>query len=534
MSQFLQSSSTEGDDDWVTDTLPPSEINMQWMKALFPNKTEEKCEKWLQILLDNEFENEDDLKSLSSEDWKTLSLPLGVESAIRKKISEAQTVLIASEEGEGVKETVETIGSASQIDMIVVDISASMRARSTLDEDKTREDVSKMLFHTMIDKLMCLELHHAVGLLAFGQSLHPYTITDEYEQFHDFLGRLDANEGGTMLYDAIYEAAGTIEAFADQYPLHINNNDGTGQQRKKRIFVLTDGKDNRSHRKPWEVAQHLQLKGIQLDAIPLASFNPVLQSICTASGGLCFRARSQEQAITLFEREATLHTSYRDEVPSSIPITDPLSLKSLEDAVNKDGSSSTSVTEMKSAVPPSVKQAVMKKEDIGSLKCSGASMKRILKEYNSFQESPVHGWEVYINANDMSSWKAVLNGCDMPAPYTGGQWLLTIDFPREYPFRPPRIKFITPVYHCNISSDGNICLDILKDTWNPAMTVSRALVAISFLLQNPNPDDPLDAYKGQLYRDNKDGYVTEAIAHTQKNAVIDDEILAKLLSANES
>eukprot|EP00621_Florenciella_sp_RCC1693_P010939 CAMPEP_0182539786 /NCGR_PEP_ID=MMETSP1323-20130603/25965_1 /TAXON_ID=236787 /ORGANISM="Florenciella parvula, Strain RCC1693" /LENGTH=110 /DNA_ID=CAMNT_0024750381 /DNA_START=7 /DNA_END=339 /DNA_ORIENTATION=- len=77
------------------------------------------------------------------------------------------------------------------------------------------------------------------------------------------------------------------------------------------------------------------------------------------------------------------------------------------------------------------------------------------------------------------------------SPYSGGVYFLNIQFPVDYPFKPPKLNFRTKIYHCNINSQGGICLDILKDQWSPALTLSKVLLSICSLLTDPNPDDPL-------------------------------------------
>ncbi|PKA54795.1 Lysine histidine transporter 1 [Apostasia shenzhenica] len=85
-------------------------------------------------------------------------------------------------------------------------------------------------------------------------------------------------------------------------------------------------------------------------------------------------------------------------------------------------------------------------------------------------------------------------------PYEGGTFVIDIQLPRGYPFVPPKMQFVTRVWHPNISSqNGAICLDILKDQWSPALTLKTALLSLQALLSTPAPDDPQDAVVAQQY-----------------------------------
>ncbi|CAK9295237.1 unnamed protein product [Gordionus sp. m RMFG-2023] len=90
-------------------------------------------------------------------------------------------------------------------------------------------------------------------------------------------------------------------------------------------------------------------------------------------------------------------------------------------------------------------------------------------------------------------------------PYEGAVYHLEIKIPDTYPFHPPKVKFLTKIWHPNISSaTGAICLDILKDQWAAAMNLRVVLLSIQALLSAAEPDDPQDAVVAQQYKSNPD------------------------------
>jgi Ubiquitin-protein ligase len=120
--------------------------------------------------------------------------------------------------------------------------------------------------------------------------------------------------------------------------------------------------------------------------------------------------------------------------------------------------------------------------------------------------------------DDMFHWQATIMGPD-DSPYSGGVFFLDIHFPADYPFKPPKVHFTTRIYHCNINSNGGICLDILKDQWSPALTISKVLLSICSLLTDPNPDDPLVPDIAQLLKTDKQRHDSTAREWTSKYAM---------------
>jgi ubiquitin-protein ligase len=100
------------------------------------------------------------------------------------------------------------------------------------------------------------------------------------------------------------------------------------------------------------------------------------------------------------------------------------------------------------------------------------ALKRINKELQDLGKDPPANCSAGPVGEDLFHWQATIMGPD-DSPYAGGVFFLNIHFPADYPFKPPKVNFTTRIYHCNINSNGGICLDILKDQWSPALTISK-------------------------------------------------------------
>ena len=75
--------------------------------------------------------------------------------------------------------------------------------------------------------------------------------------------------------------------------------------------------------------------------------------------------------------------------------------------------------------------------------------------------------------DNLRHFRVMLEG-PRDSPYEGGRFKLELFLPEEYPMAPPKVRFLTKIYHPNVDKLGRICLDILKDKWSPALQVRCA------------------------------------------------------------
>lgn len=145
--------------------------------------------------------------------------------------------------------------------------------------------------------------------------------------------------------------------------------------------------------------------------------------------------------------------------------------------------------------------------------------KRLMIHYEEMRKNP----PPYCHAapenpdEDMTHWIGYIDGPDGTS-YADGRFYLTIDYPPEYPFKPPDVRFTTRIFHPNISEAGEICLDILHSQWSPILTTRNLLISVCSLLNDPNPDHGLNHEAINLYKTNKDKFYEKAKQWTETYA----------------
>ena len=123
-----------------------------------------------------------------------------------------------------------------------------------------------------------------------------------------------------------------------------------------------------------------------------------------------------------------------------------------------------------------------------------------------------------VDESDMYHWTASFEGPEN-SPYEGGTFVVKIQFPRDFPFKPPKVEFKTKVYHPNVKKDtGFMSLNILHDAWNPGIKLIDILKYIQNLLVVPNTSLPLEEDINKQYLEDKEVFDATAKEWTEKYA----------------
>ncbi|KAM6977798.1 ubiquitin-conjugating enzyme E2 T [Aplochiton taeniatus] len=147
---------------------------------------------------------------------------------------------------------------------------------------------------------------------------------------------------------------------------------------------------------------------------------------------------------------------------------------------------------------------------------------RLKRELQLLSTEPPPGITCWQNDGQMDDLQAQIVG-GVGTPFEGGLFSLEVKVPERYPFEPPQMRFLTPIYHPNIDNAGRICHDALKlppkGAWRPSLNIPTVLTSIQLLMAEPNPDDPLMADISAEYKHNKQAYLKKARKWTEKHAI---------------
>ncbi|CAJ1422005.1 unnamed protein product [Effrenium voratum] len=356
--------------------------------------------------------------------------------------------------------------------------------------ERTRMEAVKAMFYAFRDRVESMGAgKYHLGLLQFDNQVEKLLDTtpalDRFESIVDDMKK----RGQTAIYSSILEATEMLKPyFSPSSPVDL------------RILVLTDGQNN-AGAAPEAALEAVNAVGATVDAI-LVGDNPDadLRRIVSATEGECYQIRHLGEGFELLESEAVVSLKARrggTEKPAFRPRARDVSFRSIQERQITQGSHVPRVQDAGKDHLAKAKVVSMSAVDHCSKGSLGApAAKRVLSELKQLSSTALEGIHVF-PSEDISFWRALMEG---PAgtPFEGGVFALDVFLPSDYPFKPPEINFQTPIYHCNVNANGKICLDILKNSWHPSLTVAKCLQHIRELVISPNPEDALRQWIAEL------------------------------------
>uniref|UniRef100_A0A6U3QUR4 SUMO-conjugating enzyme UBC9 n=1 Tax=Octactis speculum TaxID=3111310 RepID=A0A6U3QUR4_9STRA len=153
----------------------------------------------------------------------------------------------------------------------------------------------------------------------------------------------------------------------------------------------------------------------------------------------------------------------------------------------------------------------------------GIAKGRLSQERKAWRKDHPYGFFAKPLSSQDGSTNLMKWECGIPGKkstgWEGGLFTVTMDFTDEYPSKPPKCKFVPPLFHPNVYPSGTICLSILneEEDWRPAITIKQMLVGIQDLLDNPNPNSPAQSDAYQLFVSDEREYQKRVRQEARKN-----------------
>uniref|UniRef100_A0A7S3NPC9 UBC core domain-containing protein n=1 Tax=Aureoumbra lagunensis TaxID=44058 RepID=A0A7S3NPC9_9STRA len=420
--------------------------------------------------------------------------------------------------------------------VVAIDRSASMRSplsEATLNyvpgalQERSRMDAVKAMFYAFRDRCDSLNMDIHLGLVSYDDKVQKVLeITPHLKDFERCVDEIE-ERGQTAIFSAVNQGIDMLKEHQDEEQEMIEC---------KRVLILTDGQNNCGDSAQIALSRALQAH-IVIDAIIVGTKpDHNLLRLAYATGGNAYFIQTLSDGFELLEEEtvASLIKRYDGEKP-------PVRAYTLDEIQSVDHmlanlQNKTVATMCTVARPPPdrvTKISFIVNNNVDSTTPQGAIPsglnKRLIKELRDFatETNPIttKGIHIFPCESNILKWRAIIEG-PSNSPFAGGAFVLRITAPQRYPFLPPTIEFEEPTipYHCNISTHGTVCIDILRENWSPALSIHKALCVIRDMLAEPNPNDALRNWIAELVlAHNKTNgqdtrYVDAAREHTQKHA----------------
>ncbi|PIK53737.1 hypothetical protein BSL78_09327, partial [Apostichopus japonicus] len=136
-------------------------------------------------------------------------------------------------------------------------------------------------------------------------------------------------------------------------------------------------------------------------------------------------------------------------------------------------------------------------------------------ELTDINKNPTSLYRINSDDTNILLWKGLI--IPQQEPYNKGAFKIEINFPAEYPFKPPKITFKTKIYHPNIDEKGQVCLPIISpENWKPATKADQVIQALLALVHSPEPEHPLRGDLAEEYAKDKKKFFRNAEDYTKK------------------
>ncbi|KAI0641013.1 ubiquitin-conjugating enzyme/RWD-like protein [Trametes meyenii] len=146
-----------------------------------------------------------------------------------------------------------------------------------------------------------------------------------------------------------------------------------------------------------------------------------------------------------------------------------------------------------------------------------AVLRRLMRELNELRTNPPEGIRVVTNEDNMLDVTGIIEGPE-GTPYAGGYFRVRFQFTEEFPAAPPKCWFSTKIFHPNVSTAGEICVNTLKKDWKSTYGIGHILLTVKCLLIYPNPESALDEEAGKLLLEDYNSYCERARLITSVHA----------------